>query len=151
MAIFHLFTVHLDEYADHEVPQVRIGDYIVQAKSMAAAVTELRFDYGKVDTASEIWGYRRTSATSVLASPSNVRDRRESLHQHQHWARVQGVYKLVHQGAKSLDQLKDEHFAKRYPQHAAADRAIAAGATPGDSVPGVSTRDLVEAQARARA
>lgn len=110
MPLFHFLTVKPVVTLEHELPRVQYGDYFISAPTQQAAWEKIK-GWPEVADSTEVWAAKTDEAFQI--TPDTKLHQQDQAAQHQHWARVQDRFQLVHRGAESLNQWADRRLEER--------------------------------------
>lgn len=119
MSIICLVAVFPVDVQYHELPRVECREFIVEAKSVAAAYEEMS-GWAQMVDATEVWGVK---LRELCITPDRKHIRQEDLGTWEHWTRWQlsddsTGWKRVALGPETFRQRLDRQFAERHPEFA---------------------------------
>lgn len=118
--LFTIVAAHSVSVQCHELPRVRVDNFLVEGDSLNAAFAEIEKYEGVVD-ATEVFGIE---CRRVMLTPSTKMQREESLEQWEHWSRMarrgetEADWRLLAEGPETFRQRMDRQFLERNPQFA---------------------------------
>ncbi|MFN9474656.1 hypothetical protein [Acidovorax sp.] len=119
-SIFKFVVAHPVDVQGHELPRVRVDNFLVEGEDLQAAFARIA-DYEGIVDATEIFGIE---TSHVLLTPSASLRREEPLNQWEHWSgmarrgELDTQWQLLAEGPETFRQRLDRQFAERNPQFA---------------------------------